>query len=65
MGKAFAPRRLPLKPFSHLGLDDRAENVKAAAGLGINSVLFDTVEKDCVKHAARTGLEKVDRARLL
>jgi hypothetical protein len=45
MGKAFAPRRLPLKPFSHLGLDDRAENVKAAAGLGINSVLFDTVEK--------------------
>jgi len=32
-------------PQDILYLDDRAENVEAAARLGINSVLFDTVEK--------------------
>jgi hypothetical protein len=31
--------------WAKLYLDDRAENVEAAARLGINSVLFDTVEK--------------------
>src|ERR1700729_2939653 len=32
-------------PQEILYLDDRAENVEAAARLGINAVLFDTVEK--------------------
>jgi putative hydrolase of the HAD superfamily len=36
---------LKVDPQDILYLDDRAENVEAAAGLGINSVLFDTVEK--------------------
>src|SRR6202030_376378 len=36
---------LKVDPQDVLYLDDRAENVEAAAGLGINSVLFDTVEK--------------------
>ena len=35
---------LKVAPQDILYLDDRAENVEAAAGLGINSVLFDTVE---------------------
>ena len=36
---------LQLAPQDILYLDDRAENVEAAASLGINSVLFDTVEQ--------------------
>jgi putative hydrolase of the HAD superfamily len=36
---------LKADPQDILYLDDRAENVEAAAGLGINSVLFDTAEK--------------------
>ena len=36
---------LKAAPQDILYLDDRAENVEAAACLGINSVLFDTVEK--------------------
>src|SRR5882762_1905207 len=36
---------LKAAPHDILYLDDRAENVEAAARLGINSVLFDTVEK--------------------
>ena len=36
---------LKAAPQDILYLDDRAENVEAAAGLGINAVLFDTVEK--------------------
>jgi FMN phosphatase YigB (HAD superfamily) len=36
---------LKAAPQDILYLDDRAENVEAAARLGINSVLFDTVEK--------------------
>ena len=36
---------LKAAPQDLLYLDDRAENVEAAARLGINSVLFDTVEK--------------------
>jgi hypothetical protein len=39
---------LKAAPQDILHLDDRAENVEAAARLG-NSVLFDTVEKDCIK----------------
>ena len=33
--------------------DDRAENVEAAARLGINSVLFDTVEKTASRVESR------------
>ena len=36
---------LKAAPQDILYLDDRTENVEAAARLGINSVLFDTVEK--------------------
>jgi putative hydrolase of the HAD superfamily len=36
---------LKVDPQDILYLDDRAENVEAATRLGINSVLFDTVEK--------------------
>jgi FMN phosphatase YigB (HAD superfamily) len=36
-----------------LYLDDRAENVEAAARLGINSVLFDTVEKTASRVESR------------
>jgi putative hydrolase of the HAD superfamily len=36
---------LKVAPQDILYLDDRAENVEAAARLGINSVLFDTVER--------------------
>ena len=36
---------LKAAPQDILYLDDRAENVEAAVRLGINSVLFDTVEK--------------------
>ena len=36
---------LKVAPQDILYLDDRAENVEAAARLGINSVLFETVEK--------------------
>jgi len=37
--------RLNAAPQDILYLDDRAENVEAAASLGISAVLFDTVEK--------------------
>ena len=36
-----------------LYLDDRAENVEAAARLGINSVLFDTVEETALRVESR------------
>ena len=36
---------LKIAPLDILYLDDRAENLEAAARLGMNSVLFDTVEK--------------------
>ena len=42
---------LKAAPQDILYLDDRAENIEAAACLGINSVLFDTVEKT----ASRVG----------
>src|SRR5437879_9975365 len=41
------------RPQDILYLDDRAENVEAAAGLGINSVLFDTVEKTASRVESR------------
>jgi putative hydrolase of the HAD superfamily len=40
-------------PQDILYLDDRAENVEAAARLGINSVLFDTVEKTALRVESR------------
>jgi putative hydrolase of the HAD superfamily len=40
---------LKVYPQDILYLDDRAENVEAAAHLGINSVLFDTVEKTAAR----------------
>jgi len=40
-------------PRDILYLDDRAENVEAAARLGINSVLFDTVEKTASRVESR------------
>ncbi len=40
---------LKAAPQHILYLDDRAENVEAAARLGINSVLFDTVEKTAAR----------------
>jgi len=44
---------LKVDPQDILYLDDRAENVEAAAGLGINSVLFDTVEKTASRVESR------------
>jgi putative hydrolase of the HAD superfamily len=44
---------LKAAPQEILYLDDRAENVEAAAGLGINSVLFDTVEKTASRVESR------------
>ena len=44
---------LKTAPQDILYLDDRAENVEAAAGLGINSVLFDTVEKTASRVESR------------
>jgi putative hydrolase of the HAD superfamily len=44
---------LKASPQDILYLDDRAENVEAAARLGINSVLFDTVEKTTSRIASR------------
>jgi hypothetical protein len=43
--KSLVGRMFGAAPRDILYLDDRAENVEAAAGLGISSVLFDTVEK--------------------
>ena len=40
-------------PQEILYLDDRAENIEAAARLGINSVLFDTVEKTAARVESR------------
>jgi putative hydrolase of the HAD superfamily len=40
---------LKVAPQDILYLDDRAENLEAAARLGINSVLFDTVEKTAAR----------------
>lgn len=45
--------RLNAAPHDILYLDDRAENVEAAASLGINSVLFDTVEKTASRVESR------------
>ena len=44
---------LKVAPQDALYLDDRAENVEAAAGLGINSVLFDSVEKTAARVESR------------
>ncbi len=44
---------LKVAPQDILYLDDRAENVGAAARLGINSVLFDTVEKTASRVESR------------
>src|SRR5258708_9868262 len=44
---------LEVAPQDILYLDDRAENVEAAARLGINSVLFDTVEKTASRVESR------------
>ena len=44
---------LKAAPQDILYLDDRAENVQAAARLGINSVLFDTIEKTALRVAGR------------
>jgi putative hydrolase of the HAD superfamily len=44
---------LKAAPQDILYLDDRAENVEAAAGLGMNSVLFDTVEKTASRVESR------------
>jgi putative hydrolase of the HAD superfamily len=44
---------LKTTPQDILYLDDRAENVEAAARLGINSVLFDTVEKTASRVESR------------
>jgi putative hydrolase of the HAD superfamily len=44
---------LKVPPQDILYLDDRTENVEAAAGLGINSVLFDTVEKTAARVESR------------
>jgi putative hydrolase of the HAD superfamily len=44
---------LKVAPQDILYLDDRAENVDAAARLGINSVLFDTVEKTASRVESR------------
>ena len=44
---------LKVDPQDILYLDDRAENVEAAAGLGINSVLFDTAEKTASRVESR------------
>ena len=40
---------LKAAPQNILYMDDRAESVEAAARLGINSVLFDTVEKTALR----------------
>jgi hypothetical protein len=44
---------LKAAPHDLLYLDDRAENLAAAARLGINSVLFDTVEKTAARVESR------------
>ena len=44
---------LQAAPQDILYLDDRAENVEAAARLGMNSVLFDTVEKTASRVESR------------
>jgi putative hydrolase of the HAD superfamily len=44
---------LKADPQDILYLDDRAENVEAAARLGMNSVLFDTVEKTASRVESR------------
>jgi putative hydrolase of the HAD superfamily len=44
---------LKTAPQDILYLDDRAENVAAAAGLGMNSVLFDTFEKTASRVASQ------------
>ena len=44
---------LKAAPQDILYLDDRVENVEAAARLGINSVLFDTVEKTASRVESR------------
>ena len=44
---------LKVDPQHILYLDDRAENVEAATRLGINSVLFDTIEKTAARVESR------------
>jgi len=51
---------LKAAPQDILYLDDRAENVEAAARLGINSVLFDTVEKTASRVESRFDIPIVD-----
>jgi putative hydrolase of the HAD superfamily len=47
---------LKVAPQDILYLDDRAENVEAAARLGMNSVLFDTVEKTASRVESRFNI---------
>jgi putative hydrolase of the HAD superfamily len=47
---------LKATPQDILYLDDRAENVEAAASLGINSVLFDTIERTASRVQSRFDL---------
>src|SRR3984957_8990737 len=54
---------LKAAPQDILYLDDRAENVEAAARLGINSVLFDTVEKTASRVESRFDIPVPSYAR--
>src|SRR6202041_871616 len=54
---------LKLAPQDILYLDDRAENLEAAARLGINSVLFDTVEKTAFRVESRFDVPVLSNGR--
>jgi len=54
---------LKLAPQDILYLDDRAENLEAAARLGINSVLFDTVEKTASRVESRFDVPVLSNGR--
>jgi putative hydrolase of the HAD superfamily len=55
--------RLKAPPQDILYLDDRAENIEAAAGLGISSVLFDTIEKTAARVESRFDIPVPSYAR--
>jgi putative hydrolase of the HAD superfamily len=48
--------KLNREPEEILFLDDRAENVRAAAALGIHSLVFDTIERTSAQAAHEFGL---------
>jgi putative hydrolase of the HAD superfamily len=54
---------LKAAPQDILYLDDRAENIEAAASLGINAVLFDTVEKTASRVESRFDIPVPSRGR--